>query len=98
MVQVKRKYANSSFVPVTVLNSRYGFSHLTSLHELGIVAALAPQIKKLRLSVRDWLRFTGAIQPKSPWVVRPVWLEEVPYSSSLYTTLMRPKHSKGAQR
>ena len=56
VVQVKRKYANSSFVPVILLNSRNGFSHLTSTHELGIVAALAPQMREPRLSVwrRQW--------------------------------------------
>ena len=58
VVQVKRKYANSSFVPVILLNSRNGFSHLTSTHELGIVAALAPQMREPRLRVRDWLRLT----------------------------------------
>lgn len=81
VVQVKRKYANSSFVPVTVLNSRYGFSHLTSTHELGIVAALAPQMRELEALSQRLAQIHRVIQPKSPWVVRPVWLEEVPYSS-----------------
>ena len=97
VVQVKRKYANSSFVPVILLNSRNGFSHLTSTHELGIVAALAPQMREPNRGSQSEI---GSGSQSNPAKVSLGCETNLVGRGTLQVLvsillLMRPKHSNG---
>lgn len=60
VVQVNRKHSNSSYMPVTLLNTESSFSHLTSTtHELRIVTVLVSQTREPRLPVRVGHRLTA---------------------------------------
>lgn len=60
VVQVNRKHSNSSYMPVTLLNTENRFSHLTSTtHGLLIVTVLVSQTREPRLPVRVGPRLTA---------------------------------------